>query len=84
VIFKPLYCWVARKTYIILATALDMRKLKHRLALATVALTFTPATLLQLVLTGNSAAISLAAAAAVLAGCVFVLTAVHIMENHKW
>jgi hypothetical protein len=61
-----------------------MRKLKHRLALATVALTFTPATLLQLVLMDNPAAISLAASAAVLAGCVFVLAVVHAMENHKW
>jgi hypothetical protein len=60
-----------------------MRKLKHRLALTAAALAFTPITVMQLIATGNTIAVELSAMAAMLAGVVFVLAAVQMMEA-KW
>ena len=60
-----------------------MRKLNERLALTAVALAFTPSTILNLIYTNNITAISVGAMAAMLAGFVFVLATVQVMESEK-
>ena len=61
-----------------------MQKLKERLALTAVTLTFIPPTILRLIATGNTTAIGLGATAAMLAGFVIVLAAVQFMGSKKW